>query len=151
MARLVEINIIHLIQKLNQSLYQTVANEKEEDIVSELQMHKILYIIYGGFYAKFAKELFANAQFEAWKYGPVEIDYRQFHQQKTSAVPAKFIVSLSPEELKYLQKHITNTLQFSAWSLVEFTTSTKAWINNYDESANQRFVIPTAEIKESFE
>ena len=65
MARLVEINIIHVIQKLNQSLYQAVANEKEEDIVSELQMHKILYIIYGGFYAKFAKELFANAQFEA--------------------------------------------------------------------------------------
>lgn len=48
----------------------------EESNVSELHIHKILFILYGAFYKEFNKELF-NQNFQAWKYGPVEIDYRK--------------------------------------------------------------------------
>lgn len=58
-------NLISEIDKISEELFLPYSNDqKEENKVSELQVHKILYILYGNFYSKFNKELF-DAKFQA--------------------------------------------------------------------------------------
>ena len=143
------LNLIQFINLQNQKLYETAAIEAEEHLVSELHMHKILYILYGGFYAKFKKELF-SANFEAWKLGPVEIDYRQAYKSgQNIEVLNKFEIDVSSEELKFLEQVARKTLCFSPWSLVEFTHNSDAWYDNYKSTSHNP--IPVNEIKKSFE
>ena len=53
--------------KTENKITKNISNKKEENKVSELHMHKILFIIYGDFYTKFKKELF-EPNFEYTKY-----------------------------------------------------------------------------------
>ena len=77
------VNLIDLINEENNSLNQASTNQFEENKISELQMHKILYLLFGEFYKKFNKTSFKNSNFEAWKLGPVEVDFRYgFQKQK---------------------------------------------------------------------
>ena len=145
-------NLITLIEEVNSDLSQNVTTYLEDNNVSELYMHKILYILYGNFYTKYKKELFFNADFRAWKYGPVELDYRSFYRDckkdNKIVVPSKFNINLNSDELKFVKKEINHLLQFSPWSLVDFTHTTEAWIDYYKEEENNK--IPISAIQESF-
>lgn len=148
-----KINLIDFIKEINSKLskYTKEQDLNEENNVSELHIHKILFIIYGAFYTKFKKELF-KPNFQAWKYGPVEIDYRRYIKNHEPFDFDKFDVSLKENKEKmYLSNLITKLLKFSPWSLVEYTHSLDAWIDNYDCEDKELNLIPKEEIFKSFE
>ena len=47
-----------------------------------------------------------------------------------------------------VKKEINHLLQFSPWSLVDFTHTTEAWIDYYKEEESNK--IPISAIQESF-
>lgn len=145
-------NLIKFIKDINNELNWNTQdlNLVEENNVSELHIHKMLFIIYGAFYKKFNKELF-EPNFAAWKYGPVELDYRKFAKDGKKDLINKFNFSLqNNSEENYLKKLIQKLLKFSPWSLVEYTHSFEAWINNYDENNKLGKKISKEDIFESF-
>ena len=89
------INLINYINEIYHNLMKETDNMEQIDI-SELHMHKILFILYGKFLSKFNIELF-NANFLAWKYGPVEIDYRNKKLEKFNNI------SLSNEQFNFFK------------------------------------------------
>lgn len=149
----IRINLIEFIKEINNGLTKNTKelDLNEENNVSELHTHKILFIVYGAFYTKFKRELF-EANFCAWKYGPVEIDYRKYVKNKNQFNLDKFNIVLNDNEEKiYLSHLIEKLLKFSPWSLVEYTHSLNAWINNYDYEGNKLNSIPKEDIFMSFE
>ena len=104
---------VNLIDEEIDGLNQVDAKELEEDNVSELQMHKILYLLFGEFYKKFNKTLFKNSNFEAWKLGPVEVDFRWGFKNKKLKEISKFNVFLNDEEISFLKLLIQKFLHFS--------------------------------------
>lgn len=71
------------------------------------------------------KELF-NANFEAWKYGPIEIDFRQMKKDPKIKFE-KFNIFLSKEESKYLFELTCDLLtKTSPWMLVDISYETLA-------------------------
>jgi len=128
-----------------------INHEKEDKIISELVMHKILYFIYGGFYKNFKKELW-NAKFEAWPYGPVEVQYRAYKYDDNPDYK-EFLFDESDynkEEIKYLKKLIIGLIKMGTYNVVEFSHRTDPWINNFnkEKKSNQ---ITNNEIKDFFE
>lgn len=116
--------------------------------VSELHMHKILYYSYGFFYSKFEKELFL-ADFQAWKYGPVEKKYREYLKSNNENVKKKFDINLnSMEEKSFLEDLIFKLINFSPYRLVSESHNTKPWIDNYNSEQWKK--IPNDEIKTFF-
>ena len=145
------VNLIDLINEENNSLNQVDTEELEEDNVSELQMHKILYLLFGEFYKKFNKNLFNNSNFEAWKLGPVEVDFRWAFKNKKIKEITKFNLFLNEEEICFLKLLIQKFLHFSVWSLVKITHSSDAWIHNYSDVDNaSRNKISEKDIWENF-
>lgn len=144
-----QINLINFIQEKNKELNKVSKfEEQEENDVSELHFHKILFILYGSFYAKFNKELF-NPNFKAWKNGPVEQDYHLIKKENKNNLKIKFNFKFETNiEKEYLTKITIKLLKFSPWSLVEYTHSLDAWINNYIESQSKE--IPKKDIIRTF-
>lgn len=133
-----KINLINFINLVNQQMFESAI---ESNNVDELQIHKILYIIYGNFYAHYGSKLFADAKFIAHKYGPVEIDFK--HQYDSKIDNDKFNVYLTSEQKDFLFKFIEKTLRFSPWSLVNFTHNSDPWLNNFDKD---EMIIPNDQI-----
>lgn len=149
-----KINLISFIEELNKQIFISAFNgdelEIEKNDLSELYMHKALYFLYGYFYAEFKKELFKDAKFQAWKYGPVEIDVReQFKLNKKIKDLDKFNIEINTDEKKFLKKIIENLLNFSTWKIVELSHYTDPWKNNFVQ--NNWKEIPIKEIKSYFE
>lgn len=115
--------------------------------VSELHMHKILYYSYGFFYSKFKKELFI-ANFEAWKYGPVEKKYREYIKTNNEDIKKEFNIKLDLEEESFLMSLIFKLINLSPYILVSESHNTKPWIDNYN--VEQWKKIPNNEIKMFF-
>ena len=131
MMQLIKSNLIDLVNEINNNFNQSLdLNHIEQNPVSELQMHKILYLLFGEFYLEFNKNLFNQPNFEAWKYGPVEIDYRQSLINHFQA-PEKFNITINESERLFLEKLIQKLLKLSPWDLVDISHSSPAWINNY--------------------
>ena len=145
-------NIIDFIETINENLIDLASNKKEENKVSELHMHKILFIIYGGFYTKFKKELF-EPNFEAWKYGPVEIDYRSLYKENINFKNKKNKFDFTFDnktQIDYLEKLVKKLLKFSPWSLVDYTHSLEIWKKNYNFE-NSKNPISKKDIFQTFE
>lgn len=147
---------MHLIKHINK-INKKIAKELSVDgaeydcNVSELQMHKILFILYGAFYKHFEKELF-NANFEAWKYGPVEINYRKYCNESSSDYYLKNFdikFTLTKKQNEYLNKLINILLKKSVWTLIELTHLIPAWKNNFKENESH-CKIPNKDIHKSF-
>lgn len=117
-------NIVFLIKDIYIYIYQDFLSNNDK--VSELHMHKILFIIYALFYSEFKEELF-NPIFYAWKYGPVESNYRKYLNQKAdiSCLDIKIDLDLSMKE--FLFRKIESLLKTNVWDLVEWTHSTNAY------------------------
>lgn len=91
-----------------------------------------------------------SPNFQTWKYGPVEIDFRKdFKEQNKTYSKFDIVLSIEAEKI-YLNKLITKLLKFSAWSLVEYIHTLDAWINNYDSQENKLNPIPKEDIIETF-
>ena len=144
------VNLIDLINEENNNLNQASTNQFEENRISELQMHKILYLLFGEFYLEFNKNLFEQPNFEAWKLGPVEIDFRiGFKDNKVNEIK-KFNIFLNYKEIMFLKELIKKLLRHSAWYLVDITHTSNAWLDNYDGKKDSRNKISEKDIKEKF-
>ena len=144
------VNLIDLINEENNNLNQATTNQFEENTISELQMHKILYLLFGEFYLEFNKNLFEQPNFEAWKFGPVEIDFRKgFKENKINQIK-KFNIFLNYKEITFLKQLVKKLLRHSAWYLVDITHTSNAWIDNYDGKEDSRNKISEKDIKEKF-
>ena len=139
--------------------HQNLVDKKESKIISELVMHKILYFIYGGFYKNFKKELW-DPKFEAWQYGPVEVQYREIslyalnnnYHVSEDLLKKKFLFNESnftDEEIKYLKNLIIALIKMGVYNLVEFSHETDPWINNSNKIIGQN-KIDKKEIKDYF-
>ena len=115
---------------------------KQSNEVTELQMHKILFFLYGRFYNQYKIELW-QPNFEAWKYGPVEINYR--HNPKL--VEPIDIDQLSLDQKNELHRMIVKLLKTSVWQLVDFSHTLNSWINNQDKNNSK---ISKEEIQQDF-
>ena len=144
------VNLIDLINEENNNLNQVNTNQFEENKVSELQMHKILYLLFGKFYLEFNKNLFDQPNFEAWKLGPVEIDFRKGFKENKIENIKKFNLFLNYKEILFLKELIKKLLRHSAWYLVDITHTSNAWIDNYDGKEESRNKISEKDIKEKF-
>lgn len=149
MESLEKVNLLELIHSENDKInhFQTT-KEWEENAVSELHMHKMLYILFGLFYKKFAKDLFEKPNFEAWESGPVEIDFRTALKTQTLKQIDKFNIYLRHSELEFLTKLINKFLHFSPWTLVDIVHTSDAWANNYKPDGRNK--ISVEDIRESF-
>ena len=144
------VNLIDLINEENNNLNQATTNQFEENTISELQMHKILYLLFGEFYLEFNKNLFDQPNFEAWKLGPVEIDFRKGFKENKIENIKKFNLFLNYKEILFLKELIKKLLRHSAWYLVDITHTSNAWIDNYDGKEGSRNKISEKDIKEKF-
>ena len=143
-------NLIKLIYQsdLKLSLPSKIHPDQiEQHQISELQIHKILFLVYGEFYKKFKKPLFTDANFVAWTHGPVEIDYRQGFQKGLEQIN-KFHLNLNLEEKDYVKGLINKFLHFSVWSLVEICQSYDSWIYHYEQGLKNK--IPNQAIWDDF-
>lgn len=142
-------NLIKYIEDINKSFFEN-SKVKIENPVTELHMHKILFFLYGSFWKKFYKELF-NANFEAWKYGPVEINYRN-NKDSNKNLNILFplnVSKLSKDEKEYLDNTIRKLLKVSAIRLMEASHLTNVWKNAYDAN-KKRIRISNDDIKTDF-
>ncbi|MDE5767033.1 MAG: SocA family protein [Malacoplasma sp.] len=149
-----KINLIEFIEKQNKTIFTSAFSgeelEYEKNELSELFIHKMLYFAYGYFYAKFNKELFADANFQAWKYGPVEIDVREkFKNNKKISGIKKFNIEINEKEEQFLKRIIKNLLNFSTWKIVDLSHFTAPWKNNFKADSPWE-EIPNDEIKKYF-
>ncbi len=88
-----------------------------EDI-SEIKIHKILYFLHGFYQSKFNENIFKDPYFESWKYGPVEIIYRN---NKSRDI---FI----NENEKWVKEMLFNLMRNETTHLIDLTHSTDPWI-----------------------
>lgn len=144
-------NLIERINEINEEIAtRYIGKFIDENItISELHMHKIMFHVYGAFYKHFKKELF-NANFEAWKYGPVEINYRNILKSGSKDFSLFNInFELTDKQNEYLDNVIDLLLKKSAWELVELSHLIPAWENNFDIN-KEHCKIPNKDIQESF-
>lgn len=143
-----KVNLIEFMNEINRNLTTAYDGMKATEL-SELHVHKILFIQYGMFYKEFQKELF-KPNFQAWKYGPVEIDYRRYIDNKDK-LDNFFTTQLNENQIKFLTKITEKLVKTSPWYLVDITHGFDCWLNNYHENStnNHNRIEPTA-IQEDF-
>lgn len=141
----ISVNLLDLIKERNKKMIEQ-ADGMQVGELSELHLHKILFIVYGQFYVKFKRELF-NCEFQAWKYSPVEMRLRELLNKNKKENKKFFDVELNDKEEIYIIKVIDKFLRVSPWALVDFTHSMDAWMFNYnDEDKEHNKLIPKEEI-----
>ena len=131
-----------IVQYINEVNAELCKDTKQSNEVTELQMHKILFFLYGRFYNQYNIELW-QPNFEAWKYGPVEINYR--HNPKL--VEPIDIDQLSLDQKNELHRMTIKLLKTSVWQLVDFSHTLNSWINNQNKNNSK---ISKEEIQQDF-
>lgn len=109
---------------------------------TELKVHKILYFLYGFHFSKNDEELF-EPNFQAWRYGPVEINYRYNSPKKA------FKLMLVPDNKEKVKRILSTLMIKDVWELVELSHSTKPWKDAFGNGRTFS-VIPKESIKEYF-
>lgn len=87
--------------------------------ISRMKLNKILYFMYGYFWKEFEKELY-DANFEAWKCGPIEVNYESVET-----------ILLNKKELEKIKHFSKNLLSYSTWYLIEQSQLTSPWERNF--------------------
>lgn len=123
---MININKRFSLIDFNNNLYSEIHNNNNLK-VTELKMHKILYFQLGFFYTKYNRELWNYADFGAWKFGPVELTYRD----NVRSASDFFICELNDEEIKFLEKLTKWLLNINMYSLIDLSHFTAPWKNNY--------------------
>lgn len=148
-----EVNLIDFIQEVNNENFDNTKEMREDSSLNELHMHKLLYFLYGKFWREFQKELF-KPKFLAWKYGPVEINYRNYLKAPVGSKEAegfykKFWVRVNKQEMKFLHEEINWLAELPDYYLVDVSHTTRPWINHHEPNKSNE--IPNQEIKDEFE
>ncbi len=147
-----EKNKTYILEFMNGILYDEKNIEKNSDNkdyldnmedFSELRIHKILYFLYGFFYKKYKVDLF-DANFQAWMYGPVEINYRYKNHKEEG-----FEISFTNNQSEFVYNTLKNLMKQSTWDLVELSHLTKPW-KDISKSGRRFAKIPNELIKEYF-
>lgn len=128
------------------NLIDLIALSNTKNDLSELKYHKMLFLIYKELKKQLNKEIF-DCNFEAWKYGPVEIDFRKYWKNNCLQCYNKFNLSkLNQEEYKILLDVIYKFNFLNTSSLIELTHNDKIWKQNFI-SINGRNKINKTKIK----
>ena len=100
--------------------------------ITNLKLSKMLYYIYGWYYAKFNKRLFKEC-FAAWKLGPVVTDvYFEYSEKIAEPLFAEEIeLELSANEEFELNKMINILKNKTTWDLIKASRKTSAYIETY--------------------
>ena len=124
--------------------------------LSHLKLQKILYILQMFHLGKYGEPLF-YANFEAWKFGPVEPNlYEKLKSTGSSSIPRWLFIledSISKDNPKYeFIKNLTNILlEKSPSFLVDYLhDSNSAWSRIYAEG-EKNVPITNKDIKEEYE
>lgn len=110
-----------LISKL---IEKELIEENMIDEITELKVHKTLYFAYGIFYGLYHLELF-NPNFEAWRYGPVEVNYRYRFGNDLK-------LFYEEEYQDDIDGIFTKLLNADVWDLVDFSHETPPWKNAWE-------------------
>ncbi len=125
----------------------------ERKPVSNLKLQKMLYFLYGWYYAEFHKSLF-NDNFVAWKLGPVIQDV-YFEYSKYIANPIceshDVQLDLNNQEIIFINEKIEELKFKSARDLVNESHDTIPWKNTFDSGAGKGNVIPARKIQQYFQ
>ena len=111
--------------------------------LSNLQLHKILYIASLAYAGKFGSKdtLINDEYFQAWRYGPVLPSvYQSSYQYGSDAIenlPGEISTSEDSDEYKEIAYAVDKLKHVPVFSLVEFTHSPDgAWCNAYNSGYN---------------
>ena len=103
--------------------------------LTPLKMQKILYLAQGWSYVWDNKALFAD-EFEAWRYGPVNLDvYSEFKKYGRREIPefeGRSRVPMTQLEEETLEAVWDAYASWDAYDLVELTHHQEPWLDCYD-------------------
>ncbi|MET3657827.1 Panacea domain-containing protein [Sporosarcina psychrophila] len=110
----------------------------EYNSLSNLKLQKLLYYCQGGHYRWDNEQLIDDAQFQAWRYGPVIPEvYRQFSKYGQNDIPNDIgEFRLSNNEAETIEAVWDQFKSLHAYSLVNSTHEEAPWRDNYDEDRN---------------
>ena len=107
-------------------------DEEAGDVISNLQLQKLVYYAQGFTLAVTGKPLF-NEEIEAWQHGPVVPDlYHKYKDHGAYGIPAPTNVDFSKfsSEIKEILDEVYDVYgQFSAWKLRNMTHEEAPWKN----------------------
>lgn len=119
--------------------------------IDEMKLHKLLYFAQRESLIMFREPMF-NADFEAWKYGPVLVAIRDCYKKKL------FIEELNEQELAKFEpvfdEVFTRYAGRSSWSLSNLSHNETSWrrarvgLSDYDKGST---IIPIDHIREDAE
>lgn len=126
-------------------------SSKENDLISNLKLQKLVYYAQGFSIALFDEPLFDDP-IEAWDYGPVvSALYQSYKTYKSDALPtpSNFDESIYPKHIgKLLDDVYCEYGQFSAWKLRDMTHEEEPWLQTYEAGKNK--IISTSLLKSFF-
>ena len=114
--------------------------------ISNLELQKYLYLLQAAFLRDYNKPLFVN-KIEAWRNGPVVREmYNMFKIFGSDKIPNDLFsnsdLSLTEEEIQYMNTAIKQLSKYSAQELVYSTHSYDTWRNVWNnESRNKEITI----------
>ncbi|QGS52252.1 type II toxin-antitoxin system antitoxin SocA domain-containing protein [Spiroplasma tabanidicola] len=124
--------ILNLIAKINKKI-----NSK----ITQIQIQKIIYIIYA--YFLIFKKPIANISFETWRWGPVIYElWKQQTKYKDKNIPLEFDKNIDIEYLKFekdylvCKKIIHFMLNLNSWDIVQICHEQTPWKNLYKPNKN---------------
>lgn len=137
---------------------------KEDIVISNLKLQKLLYFVQAYFLITFDKKCFRE-NIEAWDFGPViPVAYHEFKQYGSGNIPtiSKYVVDssdgyyyedynediISYDDQQAIQDVINEFREYTATDLVKLTHSQEPWANVYVPWANN--IITTKSIKDYF-
>ncbi|WP_312130116.1 Panacea domain-containing protein [Lysinibacillus capsici] len=142
----------HVKDVVNYLVYLRDEDEKNGEYysLSNLKLQKLLYYCQGGHYRWDGEALIEDADFEAWRYGPVIPDvYFQFSKYGQNDIPNDIgEFDLSNDEAETIEAVWNQLKSLHAYSLVDSTHKEDPWVDNYKEGYNN--IIDDADIQEYF-
>lgn len=120
--------------------------------ISNLQLQKILYFIQGNHLAKKGESLF-DADFYAWKYGPVipDIYYKYCVNGASKIRNVEVLEEISSEIKDEIDPIIQKLRVLYPWDLVEQTHNVGgAWDKTFQDGKGERHKIPKEDIQKEF-
>jgi uncharacterized phage-associated protein len=120
-------NILEIASALNTIYHQVYSPLRDEDDMTEMKMHKMLYFAQKTHYKNFGKWLFEE-DFEGWVHGPVNKEVRS--NFTTIKLTPFDIDELTPEEEYTIRETVFEYGQYDAFTLREMSHDDKAYLNS---------------------
>lgn len=92
--------------------------------ITKIRTHKIMYFLYVEYYKRNKKDLFIP-NFQAWRYGPVEVDIYYFKCNQSNETMTKSDINFIHEIYKYYEV-------YSDFQLVNISHESIPWIMKYN-------------------